>query len=419
MMNVTNIPFHYMANDVPQPQKQQEKKVGQNINFQAKSTEDRFEKQSVKSDPYAQLLEKQKAAEKKQKRDKILSTVLQAGLVIAITASVALMAYQMFGKKVSKTIFGDVGKMPSLTDDCVNPKTKAFIEKIKNIFTTPKDLLDYTGCKKPNNFVIFHGATGTGKTFSAKLLAKELGAEYGELQFSDISSSYIGESAVNITNKFKEFAKMAKKNPNKKFVVAFNEIDSLINNVEKLGGNNLHLGQNRTAFLNGLDSIKDIPNLMIVGTTNVNPKTANLDPATLSRFGNNIFEIGLPDIKEIKAALKYHMKDSKAAKDLLADDNILEALAKTIKEKGGAQRDIENIAQDAIANFTTAISGKSDAKTQKLTVDFLEDVISKKEVWAANIGKEQMVEQELSRYLENDGLMAKIWEQIAKMSGVK
>ena len=47
------------------------------------------------------------------------------------------------------------------------------------------------------------------------------------------------------------------------------------------------------------------------------------------------------------------------------------------------------------------------------------NLINKKEVWAANIGKEQMVEQELSRYLENDGLMAKIWEQIAKMSGVK
>ena len=74
--------------------------------------------------------------------------------------------------------------------------------------------------------------------------------------FSDISSAYIGESAVNISKKFKEFAKLAQKNPNKKYVVAFNEIDSLINNIDKLGANNQHLGQNRTAFLNGLDFIR-------------------------------------------------------------------------------------------------------------------------------------------------------------------
>ena len=70
-----------------------------------------------------------------------------------------------------------------------------------------------------------------------------MGAEYGEVQFSELSSAYIGETAVNITNKFKELAELAKKNPDKQYVVAFNEIDSLINNVDKLGSNNLHLGQ--------------------------------------------------------------------------------------------------------------------------------------------------------------------------------
>ena len=116
--------------------------------------------------------------------------------------------------------------------------------------------------------------------------------------------------------KFKEIAKIAKKNPDKQYVVAFNEIDSLINNVNKLGSNNMHLGQNRTSFLNGLDSIKDIHNLTIVGTTNINPKTANLDAATLSRLGN-IFEIEKPISKEIKSALKFHLNKSEAAKDLI------------------------------------------------------------------------------------------------------
>ena len=63
---------------------------------------------------------------------------------------------------------------------------------------------------------------------TAKMLAKELGAEYTEVQFADVSSPYIGQTSVEIQNAFKQIKKQAEKHPDKKFLVGFNEIDALL-----------------------------------------------------------------------------------------------------------------------------------------------------------------------------------------------
>jgi AAA+ superfamily predicted ATPase len=346
-----------------------------------------FRASSVKSEDEQidAFIKQQEKAQKGAKRDKNLSLGLQIGTFLAFAALAGTTLYMYFGGKGgAKTTFEKIAdKMPSLNDDCINPKSRHFITQVVNILKTPTDIIKYTGAKNPR-MVLLHGPTGTGKTFTAKMLAKEMGAEYGEIQFSDLSSEYVGKTAVNISAKFKELSKMARKNPNKQYVVAFNEIDSLINNVEKLGANNMHLGQNRTAFLNGLDSIKNIPNLTIVGTTNINPKSANLDAATLSRLGN-IFEIQLPSAKEIMASLKFHLSKSEAAKDLILNDAELARLAKSIEEKAGAQRDVENIVDTALTDFTIAIKDKTNAKDIKLSSDYLQKVIDSKETWAAGI----------------------------------
>lgn len=332
--------------------------------------------------------------------------VALAGAFVAMAVVSVLSYNKQFGKKAAKTVFSKIENMPALTDGSVNPKAKSFIERTVKLLKKPANISEYAGATTPPRMVLFWGPTGTGKTFSAKLLAKEMGAEYGEVQFSELSSAYIGETAVNITNKFKELAKLAKKNPDKQYVVAFNEIDSLINNVDKLGSNNLHLGQNRTSFLNGLDSIKNIPNLTIVGTTNVNPNSANLDPATLSRLGS-IFEIQKPEVKEIVASLKYHLKKSKAAEDLVKDETKLTELAKSIHEKNGVQRDVEMIVDTALSDFAVAI----DNTTTKFDSEYIKKVIDSKETWAAAIGKPQSIEEEASQFLHKPGM----WEFMANL----
>ncbi len=357
------------------------------------------------------FISEQEKAKKKAKNQQRLNTGIQIGVLAALLGSVGLTAWMMLGKGPAKTNFAKISeKMPSLSDDCVNPKVKNFINKTIKILSAPSDYLKYTGANAPR-MVLFHGPTGTGKTFSAKLMAKEMNAEYAEIQFSDLSSEYVGKTAVNISKKFKEIAKIAKKNPDKQYVVAFNEIDSLINNVNKLGSNNMHLGQNRTSFLNGLDSVKDIHNLTIVGTTNINPKTANLDAATLSRLGN-IFEIEKPIQKEIKSALKFHLNKSEAAKDLIKNDTELDRIADMIFAKNGAQRDVDTIVNNALSDFTVTNLEKADNKTIKFTADYLENAIKNKETWAAGIN-ETTTNAQINNDAQNK-LMDAFWRFIAK-----
>lgn len=349
-----------------------------------------------------QMMNEQKKRIKKEERKKNIGLAAQVALSAAFVTIAATTVYQLMrGRtKAAKTAFKQVGEMPALTDGSVNPKAKEFIERTVKLLKKPSNISEYAGATTPPRMVLFWGPTGTGKTFSAKLLAKEMGAEYGEVQFSELSSAYIGETAVNITNKFKELAALAKKNPDKQYVVAFNEIDSLINNVDKLGSNNLHLGQNRTSFLNGLDSIKDVPNLTIVGTTNVNPNSANLDPATLSRLGS-IFEIQKPEVPEIVASLKYHLKKSQAAQDLVKDEAKLNELAESIHAKNGVQRDVETIVNTALSDFAVAI----DDTTTKFDADYIAKVIAGKETWAAAIGNPQSVEEEVAQFLKKPGIL--------------
>ena len=358
-----------------------------------------------------QMMNEQKKRIKKEERKRNIGLGAQVALAAAfVTMAVTsvLQYMRIGGKKVAKTVFSKIDNMPALTDGSVNPKAKSFIERTVKMLKKPSNISEYAGATTPPRMVLFWGPTGTGKTFSAKLLAKEMGAEYGEVQFSELSSAYIGETAVNITNKFKELAELAKKNPDKQYVVAFNEIDSLINNVDKLGSNNLHLGQNRTSFLNGLDSIKDIPNLTIVGTTNVDPNSANLDPATLSRLGS-IFEIQKPEVPEIVASLKYHLKKSRAASDLVKDDAELERLAKDIYAKNGVQRDVESIVNTALSDFAVSI----EDTTTKFDSSYIANVIAGKETWAAAIGKPQSLEEEAAQFLQKPGM----WDIIARLFG--
>ena len=301
-------------------------------------------------------------------------------------------ADKLENKNPVEELFKNVVKdkaIPDLSADSINPKLKKFINETIEALKVKKEICEYTGSDMPPRMLLLHGPTGTGKTFTAKIFAKAQGAEYAEVQFSDVSSKYVGETSVFISNKFKNFADLAKANPNKKYVVAFNEIDSLINNVEKLGENNLHLGQNRTSFLNGLDSIKDIPNLTIVGTTNINPNSAKLDAATLRRFGN-IFEIPLPTKEELKASLKWQLHNCKAAVekyDFMKENEkeIDEFLDKMVKRKC-AHGDMETIAQNALNKFKLAIKDKPDALKQKFSIDYLNQALDEKEVIASGIG---------------------------------
>ncbi len=336
-----------------------------------------------------ELLTMDRQAQKKEKQQNRLNKMLaysSVGIAVGLVGSLLLQIFAMAkagkgeGTKNLKMVWEDFSKkenFPALTDDCVNEKVRKFIQNIKDTSGLSDEVMKRAGVDSPEQCIIMWGPSGTGKTFSAKLLANEIGAEYSEVQFADVSSPFIGQTSVEIQGVFKRLAEKARKNPDKKFLVAFNEIDALLVPREKCGSNNLHLAENRTAFLNGLDQIKELKNIKIVGTTNVNPDSGNLDKASLSRFGN-ILKIDLPDEKEIIASIKFHMKkseDIKNGKFFENNKSKLENFAKELRNKKYAHRDIEDIAKKARASYAIDLQ---NGKANEFDIKYLTDAVETK-----------------------------------------
>lgn len=340
---------------------------------------------------------KEKSKENWQKTGIIAQVALAAAFItMAITSIIGLKKVGVNGHDIAKNtklIWEDITKkqdFPNLTDDCVNPKVRDFIEKMKKRGNVKKEVLEYTGMKNPEQCILMYGPSGTGKTFSGQLLAKELGAEYTKVQFADVSSPYIGQTSVEIQNVFKQLHETATKNPEKKYVVSFDEIDALLVPREKCGANNLHLAENRTAFLNGLDLIKDCENLKIIGTTNVNPSTGNLDKASLSRF-KNMIEIDLPNTTELQAALKFQLKKLKAIEKYNFFENNkkeIEDFVKDLQKRKYSQRDVEDIAKKAVDDFGIKINDSTNVTDEKFDIKYLRKAVENKGLTTGAISDE-------------------------------
>ena len=348
----------------------------------------------------------QMAEESAYKKEKNKERWYKTGVLaqVALAAAFSVMAatsifsmYKQYGKSVGSVAknfklenFEKQEDFPNITDDCVNPMVRKFIQNFTKKSRLKESLKKLVGVESDEQCLLMYGPSGTGKTFSAKLLARELGAEYGEVQFADVSSPYIGQTSVEIKKVFDRIYMNGKKNPNKKYVIAFNEIDALLVPREKCGANNLHLAENRTAFLNGLDLIRELKNVKIVGTTNVDPHSGNLDKASLSRFAN-ILKIDLPEEKELIASLKFHLRNCKLINEqkfFETNKSEVAKFAKELKAKKYSQRDVEDIAKKAIDNFAFAINDKANPEKEKFAIKYLEEAVNAKGATTGSLEKD-------------------------------
>lgn len=346
-----------------------------------------------------QVMEQQKAAKKEKSKENWNKAGVLAQIGIA-TAFLGMLGVQIYGSKKGggsikanklewKNIAKDT-KFPKLEDDCVNPKVREFIKTMKKSAGLSEKAAKMAGVKRPEQCILMYGPSGTGKTFSAKMLAKELGAEYAEVQFADVSSPYIGQTSVEIQNVFKQLKKQAEKHPDKKFLVGFNEIDALLVPREKCGSNNLHLAENRTAFLNGLDDIANLKNLKIVGTTNVYPESGNLDKASLSRF-KNMIEVQLPTEKELKASLKFHLNGSESVtkqKFFENNDSAIDKFVAKLQKNKYSQRDVEDLADKARNEFANVLEGSKNIDAEKFELKYLDKAFDLKGPTTGSISSE-------------------------------
>lgn len=130
--------------------------------------------------------------------------------------------------------------------------------------------------------VSFYGPPGTGKTMCAEALAKELGREIIEVNYTEIESKYVGETGKNIRKAFEAAKKTGA-------LLFFDEADAVLGHrmesVTQAADHAVDVA--RAVMLKELDSFEGI----VVFATN---KFEKFDRAFIRRILQHI-EIGLPD----------------------------------------------------------------------------------------------------------------------------
>ncbi|MBN3535127.1 ATP-binding protein [Mycoplasma procyoni] len=125
------------------------------------------------------------------------------------------------------------------------------------------------------NKFLFSGAPGTGKTESAKQIARILNRELFSVDFSLLISSHLGQTSKNISELFKEINEL--KQP-QKAIILFDEIDVIA--LDRVNSNDVReMGRATSTILKELDNLN--PKIMIIATSNL----VNLfDKALTRRF---------------------------------------------------------------------------------------------------------------------------------------
>ncbi len=247
----------------------------------------------------------------------------------------------------------------------INKDLKLFLQRQINQMKADTSTILETGEPKASNRLLLYGSAGVGKSYFSKIFAKSLDAEYMEVMQSDYNSMWAGEGVDKLKKRFEEILKVAQKNPNKKYVVTFNEIDAIVTPADKIidktqGTHWVSILEERAVFLNYLEILKEkAPNVTIIGTTNISPQNNNLDRAAMSRF-QNLVEVPYPDKDCLYEALKMNLDKIKNKDNFFIDnDKNLKELAQKMADRKFSFRNLEYIVNDAKSyHLNENINGK-------------------------------------------------------------
>ncbi len=125
------------------------------------------------------------------------------------------------------------------------------------------------------NKFLFEGAPGTGKTETAKQIARLLNRQLYIVEFSELIDSKMGQTAKNIVEIFREINTMAYPS---RTMILFDEIDAIA--LDRVNSNDLReMGRVTSTILKELDKL--IPEVVFIATTNLFEK---FDKALNRRF---------------------------------------------------------------------------------------------------------------------------------------
>lgn len=129
------------------------------------------------------------------------------------------------------------------------------------------------------NKFLFEGPPGTGKTETAKQIARILERELFAVDFSALVDSKLGQTSKNISLLFEEIKNL--RNP-QKAIILFDEIDAIA--IDRINSNDLReMGRATSGVLKGLDGLND--KVVLIATTNL---FNSFDKALIRRFDSVI-----------------------------------------------------------------------------------------------------------------------------------
>lgn len=155
----------------------------------------------------------------------------------------------------------------------------------------PANLLGDDKRHKQSLLMLFYGQPGTGKTFTAGVIANYLGKYLLVTDISKLKSKWVGESEKNIKRLFTTYEKIVRKVENPP-VLLLNEADQFLTKRNSKSGNPVEnmLNSMQNLFLESFENL----DAFLIATTNL---VDNLDEAFSRRFHLK-FKLPLPTANE-------------------------------------------------------------------------------------------------------------------------
>ncbi|WP_270330409.1 ATP-binding protein [Lapidilactobacillus dextrinicus] len=171
------------------------------------------------------------------------------------------------------------------------------------------------------NKFLFEGAPGTGKTESAKQVARLLSRNLYMVDFNTLIDSEMGKTSKNIAAVFNEIDRMPAPDS---VVILFDEIDAIA--MDRVNNNDIReMGRATSSILKALDSLNE--NVVLIATTNLFSK---FDRAFIRRFDSiiNFDRYEREDLVDIASAmLNKYLKQFKSSKrDIKLFQKIIECM---------------------------------------------------------------------------------------------
>ncbi len=206
------------------------------------------------------------------------------------------------------------------------------LKRVREMIELPlkhPDLFERLGIEPPKG-VLLHGPPGTGKTWIARAVAGESGANFFSVQGPEIMSKYYGQSEGKLREKFEEAKEQSPS------IIFIDELDSIAPRRDDVKG---EVERRVVAqLLTLMDGLNQRGEIIVIAATN---RVEAIDPALRrpGRFDREI-EISLPDRDGRKEILQIHTRGMPVSEDVDLEDLAM-------LTHGFAGADLESLAKEA------------------------------------------------------------------------